>query len=117
MPFTPDVKMMYRMIFIHVSQQLLLRILGKESPEDTVKTFEIKTVTYGTVSAPFLATRILLQLSRDEEKNFHLAAPVLRDNFYIDDVICGAASLMEKGLEESTLRHFEKGNNGILQVG
>ncbi|GFU81840.1 uncharacterized protein TNCV_3020691 [Trichonephila clavipes] len=108
--FTPDVKMMYRMIFIHVSQQLLLRILWKESPEDTVKTFEIKTVTYGTVSAPFLATRILLQLSRDEEKNFHLAAPVLRDNFYIDDVICGAASLMEvKALKNQLYGILKKG--------
>ncbi|GFW77058.1 uncharacterized protein TNCV_2724881 [Trichonephila clavipes] len=80
--FTADVKMMYRMILIHESQQPLLRILWKESPEDPVKTFEMKTVTYGTVSAPFLATRTLLQLSRDEEKNFPLAAPV-RENFYI----------------------------------
>ncbi|GFU68674.1 uncharacterized protein TNCV_308891 [Trichonephila clavipes] len=64
--FTADVKMMYRMILIHESQQPLLRILGKESPEDPVKTFEMKTVTYGTVSAPILATRTLLQLSRDE---------------------------------------------------
>ncbi|GFU89954.1 uncharacterized protein TNCV_2438411 [Trichonephila clavipes] len=74
--FTADVKMMYRMILIHESQQPLLRILWKESPEDPVKTFEMKTVTYGTVSAPFLATRTLLQLSRDEEKYFPLAAPV-----------------------------------------
>ncbi|GFV95916.1 integrase catalytic domain-containing protein [Trichonephila clavipes] len=76
--FTADVKMMYRMILIHESQQPLLKTLWKESPEDPVKTFEMKTVTYGTVSAPFLATRTLLQLSRDEEKNFPLAAPVLR---------------------------------------
>ncbi|GFV75027.1 uncharacterized protein TNCV_2114521 [Trichonephila clavipes] len=86
--FTADVKMMYRMI-------LILRILWKESPEDPVKTFKIKTATYGTVSAPFLATRTLLQLSRDEEKNFPWAAPVLRENFYMDDVLCGAASLLE----------------------
>ncbi|GFU81839.1 integrase catalytic domain-containing protein [Trichonephila clavipes] len=51
--FTADVKMMYRMILIHESQQPLFRILWKESPEDPVKTFEMKTVTYGTVSAPF----------------------------------------------------------------
>ncbi|GFY36466.1 uncharacterized protein TNCV_26641 [Trichonephila clavipes] len=55
----------------------------------------MKAVTYGTVSAPFLATRTLLQLSKDEEKNFPLAAPILRENFYMDDVLCGAASLME----------------------
>ncbi|GFS66874.1 uncharacterized protein TNCV_230551 [Trichonephila clavipes] len=44
--FTADVKMMYRMILIHESQQTLLRILCKEE-------IEMKTVTYGTVSAPF----------------------------------------------------------------
>ncbi|GFU63121.1 uncharacterized protein TNCV_4162911 [Trichonephila clavipes] len=65
--FTANVKMMHRMILIHESHQPLLRILWKESPEDPVKTFEIKTVTYGTVSALFLGTRTLLQLSRDEE--------------------------------------------------
>ncbi|GFV31659.1 uncharacterized protein TNCV_692331 [Trichonephila clavipes] len=59
----------------------------------------MKIVTYGTVSAPFLATRTLLQLSRNEEKNFPLAAPVLRENFYMDDVLCGAASLMEAALK------------------
>ncbi|GFV49112.1 integrase catalytic domain-containing protein [Trichonephila clavipes] len=40
--FMADVKMMYRMILIHESQQPLLRILWKESPEDPVKTFEMK---------------------------------------------------------------------------
>ncbi|GFU80196.1 uncharacterized protein TNCV_4309981 [Trichonephila clavipes] len=108
--FTADVKMMYRMILIHESQQPLLRILWKESPEDPVKTFEMKTVTYGTVSAPFLATRTLLQLSRDEEKNFPLAAPVLRENFYMDDVLCGAASLMEAKTLKNQL-------SGILKKG
>ncbi|GFW80752.1 uncharacterized protein TNCV_348551 [Trichonephila clavipes] len=93
--FTAHVKMMYRMIIIPESQQPLLRILWKESPEDPVKTFEMKTVTYGKASAPFLATRTLLQLSRDEEKNFPSAAPVLRENCYMDDVLCCAASLME----------------------
>ncbi|GFT55238.1 integrase catalytic domain-containing protein [Trichonephila clavipes] len=108
--FTADVKMMYRMILIHESQQPLLRILWKESPEDPVKTFEMKTVTYGTVSAPFLATRTLLQLSRDGEKNFPLAAPVLGENFYMDDVLYGAASLMEAKALKNQL-------SGILKKG
>ncbi|GFW24455.1 uncharacterized protein TNCV_606961 [Trichonephila clavipes] len=107
--FTADVKMMYRMILIHESQQPLLRILWKESPEDPVKTFDMKTVTYGTVSAPFLATRTLLQLSRDEE-NFPLAPLVLRENFYMDDVLCSTASLMEANALKNQL-------SGILKKG
>ncbi|GFS63728.1 uncharacterized protein TNCV_1127721 [Trichonephila clavipes] len=116
--FTADVKMMYRMIIIHESQQPLLRILWKESPEDPVKTFEMKTVTYGTVSAPFLATRTLLQLSRDEEKNFPLAAPVLRENFYMDDVLCGAASLMKaKALKNQLSGILKKGGMELHKWG
>ncbi|GFV35091.1 uncharacterized protein TNCV_1853081 [Trichonephila clavipes] len=107
--FTADVKKMYRMILFHESQQPLLRILWKESPEDPVKTFERKTVTYGMVSVPFLATRTLLQLSRDED-NFPPAAPVLRENFYMDGVLCGAASLMEANALKNQL-------SGILKKG
>lgn len=108
--FTADVKMMYRMILVHESQQPLLRILWKENPKDPVKTYELKTVTYGTVSAPFLATRTLLQLSRDEEKCFPLAAPILRDNVYMDDLLCGASTLEEaKELKRQVTGMLEKG--------
>ncbi|GFW20494.1 uncharacterized protein TNCV_4547611 [Trichonephila clavipes] len=106
--FTAGVKMTYRMILIHASQQPLLRIVWKEKLVDSVKTFEMKIVTYGTVRAPFLATRTLLQLSRDEEKNFPLAAPVLRENFYMDDVLCGAASLMEANALKNPLSDILK---------
>ncbi|GFV87391.1 uncharacterized protein TNCV_4033631 [Trichonephila clavipes] len=116
--FKADVKIMYRMILIHESQQPLLRILWKESPEDPVKTFEMKTVAYGTVSALFLATRTLLQLSKDEEKNFSLAAPILRQNFYMDDVLCGAASLMEaKALKNQLPSILKKGGMELHKWG
>ncbi|GFY11148.1 uncharacterized protein TNCV_4471341 [Trichonephila clavipes] len=57
-----------------------------------------------------VATRTLLQLSGDEEKNFPLAAHVLRENFYMDDVLCGAASLMEaKALKNQLSSILKKG--------
>ncbi|GFU75838.1 uncharacterized protein TNCV_1652971 [Trichonephila clavipes] len=59
------------------------------------KFHELSTVTYGTVSAPYLAQRTLTQLSMDEEANFPIAASVLRNNLYMDDVLCGAATLEE----------------------
>ncbi|GFT26886.1 integrase catalytic domain-containing protein [Trichonephila clavipes] len=90
--FTADVKMIYRMILIHESQQPLLRILWGESPEDP--------------------------LSRDEEKNFPLAAPVLRENFYMNDVLCGAASLMEaKALKNQLFGILKKGGMELHKWG
>ncbi|GFW08366.1 uncharacterized protein TNCV_1656801 [Trichonephila clavipes] len=77
----------------------------------------MKIVTYGTVSAPFLATRTLLQLSRDEE-NFPSAAPVIGENFYKDDVLCGAASLIEaKALKNQFSGILKKGGMELHKWG
>ncbi|GFX40338.1 uncharacterized protein TNCV_4319711 [Trichonephila clavipes] len=71
------------------------RIVWCESEHESPKIYELSTVTYGTVSAPYLAQRTLTQLSMDEEANFPIAASVLRNNLYMDDVLCGAATLEE----------------------
>jgi len=46
-------------------------------------------VTYGTASAPYLATH-LQQLA---EKDFSLALEALSYNFYVDDALCGANTI------------------------
>ncbi|GFT85062.1 uncharacterized protein TNCV_790981 [Trichonephila clavipes] len=87
--------MMYRTILINTKQRNLQRIVWCESEHESPKIYELSTVTYGTVSAPYLAQRTLTQLSMDEEANFPIAASVLRNNLYMDDVLCGAATLEE----------------------
>ncbi|GFV93171.1 uncharacterized protein TNCV_573101 [Trichonephila clavipes] len=91
---TADIKMMYRTILINPKQRNLQRIVWCESEHESPKIYELLTVTYGTVSAPYLAQRTLTQLSMDEEANFLIAASVLRNN-YMDDVLCRAATLEE----------------------
>ncbi|GFX11549.1 integrase catalytic domain-containing protein [Trichonephila clavipes] len=54
------------------NQRKLQRILWRENMDEPIKTFELSTVTYGTTSAPFLATRTLKQLALDESGNFPL---------------------------------------------
>ncbi|GFT84339.1 uncharacterized protein TNCV_1609741 [Trichonephila clavipes] len=71
------------------------RIVWCESEHESPKIYELSTVTYDTVNAPYLAQRTLTQLSMDEEANFPIAASVLRNNLYMDDVLCGAATLEE----------------------
>ncbi|GFW05632.1 uncharacterized protein TNCV_4003331 [Trichonephila clavipes] len=93
--FTADIKMMYRTILINPKQRNLQRIILCESEHESPKIYELSTVTYGTVSAPYLAQRTLTQLSMDEEANFPIVASVLRNNLYMDDVLCGAATLEE----------------------
>ncbi|GFS49144.1 uncharacterized protein TNCV_2410082 [Trichonephila clavipes] len=87
--------MMYRTILINPKQRNLQRIVWSNGEHESPKIYELSTVTYGTVSAPYLVQRTLTQLSMDEEANFPIAASVLRNNLYMDDVLCGAATLEE----------------------
>lgn len=56
---------------------------------------ELVTVTYGTSTAPFLATRSLIQLSIDEGAEFPLAARIIHEDCYVDDVLSGAETIQE----------------------
>ncbi|GFX19857.1 uncharacterized protein TNCV_1434181 [Trichonephila clavipes] len=93
--FTADIKTMYRTILINPKQRNLQRIVWCESENESPKIYELSTVTYGTVSAPYLAQITLTQLSMDEEANFPTAAAALRNNLYMGDVLCDAATLEE----------------------
>ncbi|GFS91352.1 integrase catalytic domain-containing protein [Trichonephila clavipes] len=94
--FTTDIEKMFRMINIHPEQTCLQRILWKKKGiGEPIKTYELTTVTYGTVSAPYLATRTLKQLAMDEANNFPLAAPVVLSECYMDDILSGSESIEE----------------------
>ncbi|XP_055539094.1 uncharacterized protein LOC129726433 [Wyeomyia smithii] len=84
-----DIEKMYRQIRIHYSDYPLQRIIWRNSSSQPLKTFELTTVTYGTASAPYLATKCLQQLSKDGSKDFPLAATVLAKDFYVDDMLTG----------------------------
>ena len=49
-------------------------------------------MTYGTASAPYLATRCLQQLAEDESEDFSLAPETLTNNFHVDDALCRAST-------------------------
>ncbi|XP_075223912.1 uncharacterized protein LOC142325765 [Lycorma delicatula] len=66
--FTADIKQMYRKILIDKSQRDFQRIVWRNDLTDKIDTYRLKTVTYGTASAPFLAIRCLFQLA-EEGKN------------------------------------------------
>ncbi|GFT45742.1 integrase catalytic domain-containing protein [Trichonephila clavipes] len=93
--FTTDIQKMLHMINIHPEQTCLQRILWKKGIGEPIKTYELTTVTYGTVSAPYLATRTLKQLAMDEANNFPLAAPVVLSDCYMDDILSGSESIEE----------------------
>ncbi|XP_062538321.1 uncharacterized protein LOC134206605 [Armigeres subalbatus] len=90
-----DIKQMYRQVLVDVRDTPLQRIVWREAPDLTLETYELQTVTYGTASAPFLATRVLRQLADDEQRDFPEAAEVLRKDFYVDDLFSGGNNVPE----------------------
>ncbi|GFU93734.1 integrase catalytic domain-containing protein [Trichonephila clavipes] len=100
-----------------IYQRKLQRILWRENMDEPIKTFELSTVTYGTTSAPFLATRTLKQLALDEAGNFPLGSSVVMSDMYIDDVLTGAETLLEaKELKNQLINIFAKGDSSEIKV-
>ncbi|XP_033229750.1 uncharacterized protein LOC117181300 [Belonocnema kinseyi] len=88
--FTADIEKMFRRIWIHPVDQTFKKILWRESHDQEVRTYYLKTVTFGFTSLPYLAIRTLLQLAEDEGDNYPLASQILRKEIYVDDVLSGA---------------------------
>ncbi|GFW83617.1 transposable element Tcb2 transposase [Trichonephila clavipes] len=91
--FSADIKKMYRQILVNPNQRDLQRIMWKTSAAAPVKTYKLATLTYGTVSAPFLATRTLKALADEEKAEFPDAADVICNDSYMDDVLSRESTL------------------------
>lgn len=94
---TADIEKMYRQILIDGAQRDYQHILWRDSPEKELSHYQLNTVTYGTASAPYQATRCLIELSR-QNVNYPQTAEVIRRDFYVDDLLTGADSI-EKCLQ------------------
>jgi len=92
---TADVEKMYRQILIDLAYRDYQRILWRDSPEKELSHYQLNTVTYGTASAPYQATRCLQELSTLNSVNHPRAAEAIRKDFYVDDLLTGADSIDE----------------------
>lgn len=58
-----DITKMYRQFWIADIHRSFQRILWRSDPNESIKIFQLKTITYGTVPASFLATACLKKIS------------------------------------------------------
>ncbi|GBL83379.1 hypothetical protein AVEN_110689-1 [Araneus ventricosus] len=91
--FSANIKKMYRQILVDPNQRDLQRILWNTSADAPIKAYKLCTVTYGTVSAQFLATRTLKALADEERKDFPKASDVICTDIYMDDILSGEATI------------------------
>ena len=106
-----DIEKMFRQIVISEPHTDYQRILWRESPDTEIKHYRLSTVTYGTATAPFLATYALQLLAEKYEEIFPVASSVLKSDFYMDDLISGADTLEEAlSLQKNLIALLKKGN-------
>ncbi|XP_070510414.1 uncharacterized protein [Cardiocondyla obscurior] len=90
---TADIEKMYRQVLVHKDDRKYQRILWQEN--NTLKTLQLNTLTFGISSLPYLAIRTLHKLADDEGYNYPKAAHVLKSHLYVDDLLTGADSVKE----------------------
>lgn len=100
-----DIQKMYRQIMVDESQRHLQLILWREQDNMPLKTLQLNTVTYGTACAPYLSTRCLVQLAM--ECSDPVVSKVIKNDFYVDDLLTGAAT-------EGELAHILKTVTEVL---
>ncbi|XP_052901349.1 uncharacterized protein LOC128307507 [Anopheles moucheti] len=88
--FTGDIEKMYRQILHDNNDKRFLRIRFRKNRNEPIATYELQTVTYGTASAPYLATRTLQQTAKDMGDRFPSAVDPVLNDFYVDDLLSGA---------------------------
>lgn len=92
-----DIEIMYRMVKLRPEDQNLHLIIWRDDHGSPLRIFKLCTVTYGTASAPYLATKCLKRLAELDGTLFPAAAKVLSEDFYVDDMMSGTESI-EKGI-------------------
>lgn len=87
---TADVAKMYRQVLVSSEDCNLQRILFRASPDEALQEYKLNTITYGTKSASYLATRCLYQVSLDCHDS--LVKRIITQDFYVDDLLSGGRS-------------------------
>ncbi|KAH0818571.1 hypothetical protein GEV33_004220 [Tenebrio molitor] len=90
-----DITKMFRQILVHPQNRDYLRIVYRDNPNTPIKTYRLKTVTYGLNCAPFLAMRCLHELAHQFANSKPRACDAITNAFYMDDLLIGVDSIEE----------------------
>jgi len=93
-----DITKMYRQIWLNTEHTNYQKIFWRENSNQPLLTYRLKTVTYGTTPASYLATGCLNKLADEEFNNYPTACEAIRTDFCVDDYL-GGASTKEDALQ------------------
>ncbi|XP_058828249.1 uncharacterized protein LOC131688115 [Topomyia yanbarensis] len=89
---TGDIQQMYRMVQVAMEDRDYQRILWRWKAEDTIDEYTMNTVTYGTKTASYLATKCVQQLLNQYARSAPTVVQKALKGTYVDDVLTGADS-------------------------
>ncbi|XP_037921190.1 uncharacterized protein LOC119658004 [Hermetia illucens] len=92
---TADIRMMYRQILMNELDTCYQKILWRPNRNEKIQIFELLTLTYGTVDAPYLAVKCLQSLANLNKREYPLESQIILSDFYMDDLVTGANSLKQ----------------------
>nr|XP_029718004.1 uncharacterized protein LOC115260821 [Aedes albopictus] len=96
--FTIDTPKMFRQQMMHAEDAHFQRVLWRDDRSIPLKTFELRTVTYGLAPSSFHSKMAFSQLTDESMEDYSIASPVLKMAFYIDDALCEAHTIEEAQL-------------------
>lgn len=100
---TADVSKMFRQFLVDERDRKFQLILWRDEPHQNIRTFSLNTVTYGLASAPFQAVRCLFYIADHCKEKFPVASSLLKEDFYVDDMLAGADTLEELQVKKTQI--------------
>ncbi|KAL1447525.1 hypothetical protein WDU94_012237 [Cyamophila willieti] len=91
---TCDIKGMFRAILLHKDDRKYQHILWRADSSQSIQEYELKTLTFGLPNSPYSAQRVIKQLVSDEGSKFPMAADVLENSIYVDDILCSVSDVV-----------------------
>lgn len=77
--------------------------MHRADSSQSIAQYELNTVTYGTGPASYLATKCLQVVANEIEPDQPHAAAVIKQDFYMDDLMTGSNSIEEAKQLQSTV--------------
>lgn len=100
-----DIKKMYRQIYIQEEDREFFQFYFRETPQQPLKLYNMTVLPFGLNVSPWLALRVINQLTFEYGNFFPLAQQAMDDYRYVDDVTSGSDTVqgaiqLKKQLED-----------------
>lgn len=90
-----DIVKMFRQILVHQDDRCFQKILWRYDSAQPIQCYELNTVVFGMTASPYLAIRCVQELANTIEHTHPDIALILKNQIYVDDILCGARSVQD----------------------